>query len=182
MVVAPADRDYPIISTCTPEGSRLKRSCAASVLLAHSVPTADLLETISRCSTQETSLRSLTLTCRRHGNQRAVSLRYTVSEGFLGVVAGRLAGDEDFPVTDRQRVKSAHEIQRAADDLVGVTTNERPAVFARFSTAIMKHFDHPYDSNEHPDLFSLELPLEIQRFAAVWLLRRTDDIPAIHYK
>ena len=74
-------------------------------------------------------------------------------------------------MTEREPTNNAHDIQQAADDLVVLAAKERPAAFATLATAILKHFAYPCDSNEYPDLFSRALPLDIQRFTAVWLLR-----------
>ena len=74
-------------------------------------------------------------------------------------------------MTQRGTTNDAHDIQRAADNVAALAAKERPEAFETFAASILKHFTYPYDSNESPNLFSLELPLNIQRFAAVWLLR-----------
>lgn len=72
---------------------------------------------------------------------------------------------------------NAVAIQSAADDLVGATSDERSAAFERLSIAIVKYHRYPYDSGFCPDLFSVERPLEFQRFVAVWLLRVLAQAP-----
>ena len=74
-------------------------------------------------------------------------------------------------MTVRHAPNSVSAVQRAADSLVKCEPEGRPDALEFFAKTIFVHFDHRYDSNAVPELFSRELPNNIQRFSAVWLLR-----------
>lgn len=68
-------------------------------------------------------------------------------------------------------------IQKAADTLVSCETEERPESLEQLAKSILEHFGHRYDSSAASELFSKELPNNIQRFSASWLLRILTQSP-----
>ncbi len=70
-----------------------------------------------------------------------------------------------------QRVKNLASIQSAADQLVNSKARGREQAFQQLATSILKHYDGDCRGDSATTLFSLELPPEIQRFSAAWLLR-----------
>ena len=62
-------------------------------------------------------------------------------------------------------------VQSTFDRLVQAPPNDRQRAFSDFARAIMEHFNHNSDLDSASSLFSNELPIHIQRFAAGWLLR-----------
>ena len=68
--------------------------------------------------------------------------------------------------------KSLAEVQTAADFLAEVPADERESAFELLAESILNHFGRTHDSSVGTErLFSQELPLNIQRFVAAWLLR-----------
>ena len=63
------------------------------------------------------------------------------------------------------------DVQVAADALVNCSPEERPKSLERLASEILYYFEHSYESNAVSELFSNELPNNIQRFSASWLLR-----------
>ena len=74
-------------------------------------------------------------------------------------------------MAEKHSKKSVSEIQKAADVLVTCEDKGRLEALERFAKAIFLHFGHHCDSNAISELFSKELPREIQRFSGSWLLR-----------
>ena len=73
-------------------------------------------------------------------------------------------------MTGQQSRPPLTEIQTACDRLVSARAAERPRALEELSHAILDYFSHSYDSPATPVLFSRELPPNIQRFAAAWLV------------
>ncbi len=67
--------------------------------------------------------------------------------------------------------RSCKEIEAAAERLVEPQSGEQSDALEQFALTILGHHGHPYESTATSELFSRELPMEIQRFAAVWLVR-----------
>ena len=68
--------------------------------------------------------------------------------------------------------ESLAEVQAAADFLAEVPAGERESAFELLAESILNHFGHTDDPSAGTEvLFKKELPLNIQRFAAAWLLR-----------
>ena len=74
-------------------------------------------------------------------------------------------------MTTQHTIKSAVEIQRAADALVESSIKTREDALERLAKTILDYYRHRFDSSAISELFSRELPNSIQRFTAVWLLR-----------
>ena len=70
--------------------------------------------------------------------------------------------------------KSLAEVQTAASYLAEVPEDERESAFELLAESILNHFARTDNSSVRSEsLFSQELPLNIQRFVAAWLLRIT---------
>ena len=67
--------------------------------------------------------------------------------------------------------KNLSIVQSTFDRLVQAPLLDRQSAFSDFAGAILEHFDHNSDLDSASSLFSNELPIHIQRFAAGWLLR-----------
>ncbi len=65
----------------------------------------------------------------------------------------------------------ARAVQLAADDLVSCDDTEKPVALSRFAGEILEHCSCPPQSGDYLGLFSADLPREVQRFTAAWLLR-----------
>lgn len=74
-------------------------------------------------------------------------------------------------MTQQHPNDSVLEIQQAADTLVECRAKDRSDALERLAKTIFAHFSHNYDSNAISELFSKELPNNIQRFSGAWLLR-----------
>ena len=73
---------------------------------------------------------------------------------------------------NNQEGKSLAEVQSAADFLAEIPADEKESAFELFAESILNYFgrtDDPIIKTEV--LFRKELPLNLQRFAAAWLLR-----------
>ena len=68
-------------------------------------------------------------------------------------------------------VNSFARIQSACDRLAISEHNEQRSSLEELSEAILAHFNETYDSSASERLFSRELSVPTQRFAAVWLVR-----------
>ena len=68
-------------------------------------------------------------------------------------------------------IKNLSVVQATFDRLVQAPPHDRQSAFSDFAGAILEHFDHKSDLDPASSLFSNELPIHIQRFAAGWLLR-----------
>ena len=73
--------------------------------------------------------------------------------------------------------KNLMEVQAAADHLTNAQPEERAGALDKLAQAILEHHGHSWDSSARDELFSRELPKNIQRFAAVWLLRVLTESP-----
>ena len=62
-------------------------------------------------------------------------------------------------------------IEAAAERLAATRSGGQPKALEQLARTVLEHHDHPYDSAATSELFSRELPMEIQRLAAVWLVR-----------
>ena len=71
---------------------------------------------------------------------------------------------------DRQQ-NSIGTVQQAADNLVDCIEDQRPTYFDQFVRSIFEVFGEKYETATPNKVFATELPNEIQKFAAVWLLR-----------
>ena len=71
----------------------------------------------------------------------------------------------------QQLDKDLGQIQSAMDRLTAAQSSARPDALDHLATTILEHFGHSYDSDAKSELFSSALPVEIQRFAAAWLVR-----------
>ena len=71
----------------------------------------------------------------------------------------------------QQLDKDLGQIQSAMDRLTAAQSPARPDALDHLATTILEHFGHSYDSDAKSELFSSALPVEIQRFAAAWLVR-----------
>ena len=74
-------------------------------------------------------------------------------------------------MTESEHIDDAREIQKAADILVSCNASDRTASFLAFSYAVLEHFSYPSQSGDYLGLFSPDLPHNVQRFIAAWLLR-----------
>ena len=73
---------------------------------------------------------------------------------------------------NNQEGKSLAEIQSAADFLAEVPVDEKESAFELLTESILNYFGRTDDSSVRTEmLFRKELPLNIQRFVAAWLLR-----------
>ena len=68
-------------------------------------------------------------------------------------------------------------VQSAANQLASANTEGRANALEHLAATILTHTNHEYDSPATLELFSRELPDNIQRFAAVWLLRVIVESP-----
>lgn len=73
-------------------------------------------------------------------------------------------------MTEQHRRRPLTEIQSAAERLANSEANERPRAFEELAQAVLDHFDHSSESSATSELFSTQLPVHIQRFAAGWLV------------
>ena len=77
--------------------------------------------------------------------------------------------------------KNLTEIQASADRLIGAHPEEQAGALEELAQAILEHHGHSRRSTAIDELFSRELPWDIQRFAAVWLVRvLTESSMALH--
>lgn len=77
--------------------------------------------------------------------------------------------------------KNLTKIQAAADRLIGAQPDERATHLDELAQTILEHYSHTWDSTATDELFSRDLPWDIQRFAAVWLVRvLTESSMALH--
>ena len=67
--------------------------------------------------------------------------------------------------------KNLSVVQSTFDRLVQAPQHDRQTAFSDFAGAILEHFEHKAGLDPASSLFSNELPIHIQRFAAGWLLR-----------
>ena len=67
--------------------------------------------------------------------------------------------------------RSCKEVEIAAARLINAQSGGQSDALEQLARAILEHHDHAYDSTAASELFSSELPMEIQRLAAVWLVR-----------
>ena len=72
--------------------------------------------------------------------------------------------------------KLAH-VQSAFDKLVAAQPGIQEDALDRLALCILQHFNEGGDSNASTRLFSPDLPLRVQRFTAVWILRLLVDSP-----
>ena len=78
--------------------------------------------------------------------------------------------------------RSCKEIEIAAARLINAQSGEQSDALERLARTILEHHDHRYDSTATSELFSMELCGDIQRFAAVWLVRiLTKSSMALHF-
>ena len=78
-----------------------------------------------------------------------------------------------------QSAQSLASVQRAVDRLVNAKEHERERALRQLATSLLQHYNHDIKRDTVSELFSLELPLQIQRFSAVWLLRALVDSNAV---
>ena len=67
--------------------------------------------------------------------------------------------------------KSLADIQTAANILAGASEVEKEDALELLAVIVLDRFCHIYGSSAASEILSRELPLQIQRFAAAWLLR-----------
>ena len=67
--------------------------------------------------------------------------------------------------------KELVRIQSAADRLINARPEEKTDALENLARSILEHYNHSYESIATSNLFSIELPRDIQRFASVWLVR-----------
>ena len=80
-------------------------------------------------------------------------------------------------MTEHHPDMTLSEIQSTCDWLAKVQPEVQVAALEQLAEAILGHFDYSYDSIATPQLFSSELPKQIQLFAAAWLLRTLTKSP-----
>ncbi|MCY4522471.1 MAG: ATP-binding protein [Caldilineaceae bacterium] len=76
---------------------------------------------------------------------------------------------------NKSKQRNVTTIQQCFDRLITATPEHKPKAFHDFSNSILHHFNHINHDDASHELFSVELPFEIQSFAAVWLLRALVD-------
>ena len=76
-------------------------------------------------------------------------------------------------------MKTVAKIQRAADILVNSDGKERRGALRKLAQVVFEHHDHGCDDDPLLELFSKELPNEIQRTCALWILRVLADAPMV---
>ena len=74
-------------------------------------------------------------------------------------------------MTEQHIDQSISKIQLTAKRLIHCEASGRLQALEKLSEAIFVHFCHRYESTATSELFSKELPNNIQRFTATWLLR-----------
>jgi len=67
--------------------------------------------------------------------------------------------------------RSVKKIQHCFDRLTTSTAESKRDAFQDLSNSILQYFDHTNYDDASQELFSVELPVDIQSFTAVWLLR-----------
>ena len=70
----------------------------------------------------------------------------------------------------KTHAESLERIQAAANYVAQAERRERPRALEDLAQAILDHHGHSCNSKALNELLSVELPSEIQRFAAVWLI------------
>ena len=73
-------------------------------------------------------------------------------------------------MTQQHNQKPLTEIQAAAERLTKAGVNERSRSLEELAHVIFGHFDHSAESTATSEIFSVELPDQIQRFAAGWFV------------
>ena len=68
------------------------------------------------------------------------------------------------------QTENLERIQLAANELAKARRRERPRALEELAQAILNYRGHSCNSNPLSELFSVELPSELQRIAAVWLI------------
>ena len=81
------------------------------------------------------------------------------------------ASNEVRYVTELQPNTNARAVQLAADDLVSCEDKDKPIALSRFAGEVLEHYSCPPQSGDYLGLFSADLPRDVQRFTAAWLLR-----------
>ena len=74
-------------------------------------------------------------------------------------------------MTEQQSNTNARTVQLAADDLVSCEDKDKPAALLKFAGEVLEHYSCPAQSGDYLGLFSADLPRDVQRFTAAWLLR-----------
>ena len=74
-------------------------------------------------------------------------------------------------MTEQQTNTNARAVQLAADDLVSSEEEDKPVALSRFAGEVLEHYSCPPQSGDYLGLFSADLPRDVQRFTAAWLLR-----------
>ncbi len=73
-------------------------------------------------------------------------------------------------MTEQQLGKPLTEIQSAAERLANAGDEEQQSALEELAQTILEHFNYNSNATATSRLFSIELPAQIQRFAAGWLL------------
>ena len=72
---------------------------------------------------------------------------------------------------EQKQIGSLSTVQSAADRLAEASQDTQDEAFEELASCILEHFQHEYDNEATTEVFSPELPMNIQRFVAAWLLR-----------
>ncbi len=70
-----------------------------------------------------------------------------------------------------ETLKDLSRVQSSVDRLVNASEDQLPSAFEELSRSILEHYGVTYDSTATSKLFSRDLPLPVQSFAATWLVR-----------
>ena len=74
-------------------------------------------------------------------------------------------------MTDQQTVTNLSRVQSSADGLANAKPEERQSALEDLCQAFLEHFHEPYDSTATEKVLSRGLPVQVQQFAAAWLVR-----------
>ena len=74
-------------------------------------------------------------------------------------------------MTEQNLDKNLTKVQFAADRVTNPKSEEQSDALEKLAHSVLEHFNHECNSTATAELFSRELPVSIQRFASVWLVR-----------